>query len=138
MYIDRVECSFDAAHRLLHYGGKCESPHGHTFKVEVFLRGESLNETGFLFDFAQLKKEIGGWIEAHWDHAFLLNDQDGELIKTLRKIQQAKLYLFPGENPTTEAMAKLLFKEAQKIYEGLVWKVRVWESPSQYAEYFEE
>ncbi len=138
MYINRIELEFDAAHRLLHYGGKCESPHGHTFKVEVFLRGESLNEKGFLVDFAQLKKQMGDWIEAHWDHAFLLNSKDEELVGALSKVEPRKLYLFPGENPSTEVMAKHLFEEARKMYGKLIWKVRIWESPRQYAEYLEE
>lgn len=138
MYIDRIKLEFDAAHRLLHYGGKCEAPHGHTFKVEVFLRGESLNDKGFLADFVEVKQKIARWIESHWDHAFLLNSKDEELTGALSKVEPCKLYLFPGENPSTEVMARHLFEEARKMYGGLIWKVRVWESPAQYAEYLEE
>jgi len=138
MYINRIELEFDAAHRLLRYKGKCESPHGHTFKAEIFLRGESLNEKSFLLDFVEVKQRIGQWIESHWDHAFLLNDQDEELVQALSRVEGARLYLFPGENPSTEVMARRLFEEARRMYGEHIWKVRIWESPRQYAEYLEE
>jgi len=35
-----VRESFSAAHFLKHYQGKCENMHGHTFTVEVHLKGE--------------------------------------------------------------------------------------------------
>lgn len=138
MYINRIELQFDAAHRLLRYKGKCESPHGHTFKAEIFLRRGSLNERSFLVDFVEVKQRIGEWIESHWDHAFLLNDQDEELVWALNRVEGARLYLFRGENPSTEAMARRLFEEVRRIYGDLIWKVRIWESPRQYAEYVED
>ena len=137
MYINRIELEFDAAHRLLNYKGKCEAPHGHTFKAEIFLRRESLNEKSFLLYFVEVKQRIGQWIESHWDHAFLLNSKDEELVQALRRVEGARLYLFPEENPSTEVMARRLFEEVRRMYGGLVWKVRIWESPRQYAEYFE-
>lgn len=32
--------TFDAAHHLTKYHGKCERPHGHTYKLVVTLEGE--------------------------------------------------------------------------------------------------
>ncbi len=39
MYLKK-DFSFDAAHRLEHYHGKCESLHGHTYRFQVTLKGE--------------------------------------------------------------------------------------------------
>jgi hypothetical protein len=35
------EVSFDASHRLLHYRGKCHNLHGHRWKVEIWISGET-------------------------------------------------------------------------------------------------
>jgi len=42
---------FSAAHQLRNFWGKCEDPHGHTWKIEVALRGKKLNSEGLLIDF---------------------------------------------------------------------------------------
>ena len=58
MYYISVEESFDAAHFLREYGGKCERLHGHRFKVVVKLRSAKLNKTGMAYDFTELKKQV--------------------------------------------------------------------------------
>lgn len=138
MYADRIELLFDAGHRLLKYKGKCEAPHGHTFKAEIILSSNRIDEMGFVVDFVELRDKVGDWIATNWDHAFLVNDQDEELIRAFNLLTHKKVFLFHNENPTAEVMAKYLYIYVQKLYGGLVSKVRIWESPNQYAEYFEE
>ena len=58
MFEVKVESSFSAAHHLLNYKGACENQHGHNWKVEVYVRGEELNESGILVDFKVLKKKL--------------------------------------------------------------------------------
>jgi len=136
MYADRIELIFDAGHRLLKYKGKCEAPHGHTFKAEIILSSEKLDQTGFVVDFVELRDKIGGWIDENWDHAFLANEQDEELIDALNLLKEKKIFIFHNQNPTAEVMAKYLYDYGYKLYGDLVSKVRIWESPNQYAEYF--
>ena len=45
---------FDAAHNLIHYHGKCERLHGHTYHLRVTLEGEPDSE-GMIYDFVDLK-----------------------------------------------------------------------------------
>src|SRR5437660_997854 len=104
MFVDRVEIAFDAAHRLLNYRGKCASPHGHTFKAEVMVGASRLNPIGIAIDFGQLKVGLKVWIDEHWDHGFLLNSDDVQLVEALRTVPESKLYLFPGVNPSAETM----------------------------------
>ncbi len=56
MYEVTINRSFSAAHTLRDVGGKCESLHGHNFRVEVTVAGESLNGEGLLVDFRLLKR----------------------------------------------------------------------------------
>ena len=135
MYVDRIEVVFDAGHRLLAYPGKCAAPHGHTYRAEVFVAGNCLDELGLVIDFGALKTRVKGWIDQNWDHGFLLNDADSALIAAFRAIPESKVYLFQAINPSAEAMAKELFVTVHDWFGGIVQGVRIWESPLQYAEY---
>ena len=50
-----IERNFSSAHQLRGYKGKCENLHGHNYKIEVYARGEELNNIGLLIDFGDLK-----------------------------------------------------------------------------------
>ena len=78
------------------------------------------------------------WVHQHWDHGFLINDRDQELLIALKSLQRSKVFVFEDENPTAEVIARYLFNVVRGQYGHLVSKVRIWESPNQYAEYFEE
>lgn len=132
---DRVEITFDAGHRLLDYPGKCASPHGHTFKAEVFVEGDELDTLGLVVDFGEIKGSLKGWIDQHWDHGFLVNSEDSRLIAALCSIPEAKLYKFVGVNPSAEALARELFCVASERLGPCLSAVRVWESTTQYAEF---
>ena len=138
MFLDRVELTFDAGHRLLDYPGSCGVPHGHTYKAEIMLSAESLDKLGFVLDFTELKGVVSKWVHHHWDHGFLLNDRDQELVTALKSLQRSKVFLFDNQNPTAEVIAKYLFDVIREQYGPLVSRVRIWESPNQYAEYSEK
>ena len=48
------EFTFDAAHHLFNYEGKCKSLHGHTYHLQIAVSGY-LDERGMTFDFGDLK-----------------------------------------------------------------------------------
>ncbi len=137
MYTDRIDLLFDAGHRLFGYKGKCEVPHGHTFKVEIMLSSDRIDEMGFVVDFVELKNRVGKWVDDNWDHAFLVNEQDEELLGALGSLNDKKVFLLSG-NPTAEVLARYLYDHVHKLYGNLVSKVRIWESPNQYAEYYQK
>ncbi len=70
MFEVRVEDDFAAAHFLRDYHGKCESLHGHNYKVFVHVRGSQLNEGGMLLDFTELKAALKK-VLARLDHTNL-------------------------------------------------------------------
>jgi 6-pyruvoyltetrahydropterin/6-carboxytetrahydropterin synthase len=113
-----VEESFDAAHALRGYEGPCENLHGHTWKVQAFLKGEKLNKVGLLEDFKSVKSGLKEVLE-EFDHK-LLND-----VKP-----------FDVENPSSENLAKNIYKKMKKETKMLS-KVLVWESHTSYAAYWE-
>ena len=94
--------------------------HGHTWKIEIFLGQETLNDLGMVEDFAILKKKFRAFLEAI-DHK-CLND----------------LPYFQSVNPTAENLAKYIYDGFQKEVDPLnLLRVRVWESDVASAIYFE-
>ena len=77
---------FDAAHRFEHYpaGHPHGALHGHSFQVEVALRGEPDPRTGFVADFAELERACAE-LRAALDHR-LLNDVDGLAQPSLERL----------------------------------------------------
>ena len=137
MHLIRIEITFDSGHRLLDYEGKCAFPHGHTYRAEVFLEAPSLDSLGLVFDFTELRGRIKSWIDSNWDHAFLANSRDTELIAGLKPVAKGRLYQFNGENPTAEVMSRELYRTVKDLCGVSPAKVRLWESDNQYAEFQE-
>ena len=137
MHLIRIEIVFDSGHRLLDYQGKCAYPHGHTYRAEVFVKAALLDSLGLVFDFAELKGRIKAWIDDNWDHAFLVNSRDRELIQGLAPAARGRLYQFQGENPSCEVMSRELYKKVAELCGVAPARVRLWESLNQYAEFQE-
>lgn len=112
-WILKVEDRFSAAHFLREYKGKCERLHGHTFRVEVRVAVNELNETGIGIDFLEIKKELAQVLPDHRN----LNE----------------VYAF---NPSAENLARHFFQELKKHLR--VKAVTVWESEDASATYFED
>ena len=138
MHLIRIEITFDSGHRLLDYEGKCAYPHGHTYRAEVFLESSSLDSLGLVFDFTELRGRVKSWIDDNWDHAFLANSRDTELIAGLAPVAKGRLYQFTDENPTCEVMSRELYKKVSDLCGVSPAKVRLWESVNRYAEFQEE
>ncbi|MDA0262923.1 MAG: 6-carboxytetrahydropterin synthase [Chloroflexi bacterium] len=135
MYQIRIEFTFDSGHRLLDYQGKCAYPHGHTYRAEVFLESPVLNSLGLVYDFTSLKDRVKSWVDENWDHAFLVNSRDSELIAGLANTSLVRLYQFQDQNPSCEVMSRELYEKTVELCGITPAKVRLWESVNQYAEY---
>ena len=64
------EFVFDAAHNLIHYHGKCEKLHGHTYRLKVVLEGTPDAE-GMIMDFGELKEIVTRQIISRLDHSYI-------------------------------------------------------------------
>ena len=128
---------FCAGHRLRFHGGKCENLHGHNYVADFYVTGDQQDQVGRVVDFSELKKRCKGWIDEHWDHAFLLWDKDENGIAAIRSAEPHRLYLMPY-NPTAENMARYLLEEVcPQILDGTgarASKVVIWETEDSFAE----
>ena len=95
------EFVFEAAHRLPHVpeGHKCRRLHGHSFRVEIHVRGEVDPVLGWVRDFADLKEAFEP-LYRQLDHRHL-NEIEGL------------------ENPTSENLAVWIWQRLAPRLPGL-------------------
>lgn len=72
--------TFEASHRLPHHDGKCARLHGHSWRVEVEVTGETPHlagpKAGMVADFGDISAPLKALVEASLDH-YHLNDSTG-------------------------------------------------------------
>lgn len=131
MYLVTKRIDFCYGHRLLDYDGICKHPHGHNAVVEVDVRTDQLDSRNMVADFSDIKRIVKGWIDRELDHKMILRHDD-PLVAPLEKLGEPIYKL--ESNPTVERIAKLVFDKA--LEQGLpVVAVRIWETPTSFAEY---
>ena len=137
MYSLKTESSFDAAHFLSEYDGKCENLHGHRWRVVAYLEAESLGDKGqgkdMVLDFGDFKKALRQLTEA-WDHSFIV--EEGSLMpQTIKCLEEESFSLSVVPFRTTaENFAHYFFD--QLAAQGLpVSQVDVYETPGNCAIY---
>lgn len=130
---------FCAGHRVMGHEGKCRNLHGHNYVVFVTAQADELDSVGRVIDFSVLKEKVGGWIDEHWDHGFVLSCHDSSAIGAVSSMtcEEQKLSLMPT-NPTAENMADYLLRLiCPVVLSGtgvVVTKVVVWETENCHAE----
>lgn len=106
------EFTFDSAHYLKDYHGKCENLHGHTYKMHVAVEGP-IQKNGLVMDFAELKRIVNEKVVNKFDHTNI-ND-------TL-------------EHSTVENMCVWSWEQLKPELPGLA-EIRIWETPTSFAIY---
>jgi 6-pyruvoyltetrahydropterin/6-carboxytetrahydropterin synthase len=118
--------TFEMAHALYNYDGKCKNIHGHSYKLEVTVAGEPLAQTGhaadgLLIDFGDLKKIVNSKVVDIFDHALVMKkDYPEELNKVLDDNFERLEYV--NYQPTCE---NLIADFADKIRNSLPKEVRL-------------
>ena len=118
MYEIYVAARFEAAHRLVGDFGPAARTHGHTYRMEVILRGQHLADDGTLYDIGELGQaveELAGSM-----HYRDLNEVPG----------------LADVNTTAEAVASYCWEKLAQTLRGRgldSLTVRIWESPEAYA-----
>jgi 6-pyruvoyltetrahydropterin/6-carboxytetrahydropterin synthase len=112
---------FEAAHHLPEHQGKCARLHGHSYRVEVTLRGPvkdapGESDHGMVMDFAELGQLMAEAILLRVDH------QD--------------LNAVTGIYTTAENLAHWIWQEllAYGLAQELLYTVRLWETETSFAE----
>ena len=116
--------SFDAAHRLDDYVGKCANLHGHTYYLEVTFKGIP-DRSGIVVDFGVIKDIVQEHIVARYDHRFL-----NELLSFNTTAENMATYFY-------DVIARAITQRFDNVPPSLE-RVRLWETPTSYVEVTKE
>ncbi len=137
MYILRAEHSFDSAHFLSGYEGKCANIHGHRWRIVAEVSGEKLASEGQLrgmvIDFGDLKRDVKKMVDDH-DHALIIETgtMRGLTLNCLRE-DGFNIIEIPFR-PTAEEFSRYFYEILEeKGYQ--VKRVTVYETPTNCATY---
>ena len=136
------EFSFEMAHALKHYSGKCENIHGHTYHLSVTVKGPVVAVAdaptdGMVMDFGDLKKIVQEKILDVFDHALVLNERDQR--KEGLGALSTKMILTPFQ-PTSE---NLILDFVERVRESLhedvhLIRMKLRETSTSFAEWYAE
>lgn len=116
------EFTFDAAHHLHCYEGKCKNLHGHTYKVLFGISG-FVDDIGLVIDFGDIKQIWKEKIEIYLDHRYL-----NEMLPPMNTTaENMVVWIF-------EQMENALKNETNPAQDIRVEFVRLYETPTSYAE----
>ena len=137
MYYLQSESSFDAAHFLKNYNGKCKNIHGHRWRIVVRLSSDRLipdgPKSGMLLDFGDLKSALNALTE-EFDHALLI--ETGTLKESTIKALQGEDFrlVFLPFRTTAENFSRYFYDRLTKM--GFTpSEVQVYETPNNCAIY---
>ena len=142
----RLTKTFDIemAHALKDYDGKCRFIHGHTFGLEVTVRGKVLRDEshpkdGMVMDFSVLKKIVKQHIVDVFDHAFVLNKKAEFPVPDTAK-QMFENIIYVDFQPTSENLVAYFAGIIQNHLPRHIELHRVMfrETRTSYAEWFKE
>jgi 6-pyruvoyltetrahydropterin/6-carboxytetrahydropterin synthase len=105
--------------------GKCNNPHGHghNYTLEVTVAGEVDPRTGMVLDLKKLKKLLEAEVLELMDHRFL----------------NQEVPAFAHKIPTTENIAVEIWNLlAPKLAAGRLHRIRLYETPDLYVDYYGE
>ena len=135
--------TFETAHALFGYDGKCSNFHGHSYKLYVTIIGTPIVEKsdpkyGMVMDFTDLKAIVKPNIEDVFDHATLLNKNTPHQKLAEILIENGHKILLVDYQPSTEMM---LIDFAKKIKPLLpdhitLHSLKLQETENSHAEWF--
>ncbi len=139
------EFTFESAHALWGYDGKCREIHGHSYRLFVTVKGEQSTDyndpkLGMVMDFGVLKSIVNEQIISRLDHSFVMRNTAEALSLAESMKGQFTNVVVVDYQPTCENML-LDFATRLKaaLPEGItLHSLRLHETATSYAEWYAE
>ncbi|MBU1017697.1 6-carboxytetrahydropterin synthase QueD [Patescibacteria group bacterium] len=106
------EFTFDSAHFLKDYHGKCERMHGHTYRMRVTVEGP-IQANGLVMDYVEIKRIVNEKVIDKLDH-----NNINDIL----------------EHSSSENICIWAWEQLKPVLPQLV-EIRLWETPTSFAIY---
>lgn len=140
MYTITTKASFDSAHFLAGYSGKCRNIHGHRWTVEIEVGDKKLIKEGksrdMVVDFSDLKNDLRIKTE-ELDHCLII-EKNSLKEATMKALQDEafKIIELPFR-PTAENLAEYFYNYMKNMGYKVV-RASVYETPNNVATYVKD
>lgn len=130
--------TFDTAHALENYPGKCRHIHGHTYTLHVTVTGHLRDEKGHPFDgmiidFTDLKKWVNDAVIKHFDHFLLL--REGSELAEMKFPERDRIYLTPYQPSCENMLVDIANRLVNSAPDSIrIRRLKLHETPTAYAE----
>lgn len=131
--------TFDTAHALEHYPGKCRHIHGHTYHLYVTVTGTIRDEPGHPFDgmimdFSELKQWVRMAVVDQFDHALVL--RKGSALASMDYPETDRLFLTDYEPSCENMLLDMVRRLSASQPTGIrLVRVKLYETPTSFAEW---
>lgn len=133
--------NFEMAHALPGYDGACRHIHGHSFRMEVCIIGEPLQQpghpkNGMVMDFKLLKDLVNEAFVKIYDHALVLPESTAPEVVEAIHLHFGNVITLPFQ-PTCENMIVRCVEALRpKMPQGIqLWSVQLSETATSFAEW---
>lgn len=138
------EFSFEAAHALEGYDGKCREIHGHSYKLFVTVAGTPCDDPrnpkyGMVMDFGDLKRLVCDEVVDRLDHAFVMrrSPRAEETAKTLAGAAFSNIVLTDYQPTCENMLADFARRIAARLPRNIeLHSLRMYETATSYAEWY--
>ena len=138
MYYLTAEASFDGAHFLSGYEGKCSNLHGHRWRVILKIKSDELKpdgqQRGMVVDFGDVKKALKEETD-FFDHTFIYEKDTLKPATVAALNEEGFLMRIVDFRPTAENFSKYFYDRFTEKYGFDVAEVTVYETPNNMASY---
>lgn len=133
------EFTFEAAHHLPNHRGKCRRPHGHSYRLQISLRGPIMNapgesSDGMVMDFDDLKTIVNATILEQLSDAVPVG-KDAQAVEK-GGLDHNDLNALTGIRTTAENLVHWIWDAlvAGGVPDTLLYRIKLWETEKGYVE----
>ncbi|MCQ2318055.1 MAG: 6-carboxytetrahydropterin synthase [Bacteroidales bacterium] len=134
---------FEAAHALVGYDGKCRNIHGHSYELQVTVKGLPIDEpgnpkNGMVIDFHDLKRIVNEEVVERLDHSFIIGTNMPEDFVESAKRNFDKIVCVAYQPTTENMLADFAERIKVKLPQNVeLYSVRLQETRDSFAEWRE-
>lgn len=132
---------WDMGHRVPNHNNKCRFPHGHRYRLEFTLAGETNaqlgdSSEGMVFDFGDIKNILLKNIHDVLDHSFMAYEGDKLFSQLHKQYPQDTAIILVPFIPTAENIAVWCYEQVKNSFPHplRISHLRLYETPNSWAD----
>jgi 6-pyruvoyltetrahydropterin/6-carboxytetrahydropterin synthase len=139
------EFTFESAHALEGYDGKCRHIHGHSYRFYVTVIGEPVTDPanpkcGMVMDFGELKALVNEEVVEPMDHAFVMRrTESADAVDRVLREGFGNVVLVDYQPTCENMLADFASRISRRLPAGVaLYSLKMYETATSFAEWYAE